>query len=202
MKPNRDEKSLKQYQSRAPERGDKIRYQTIATFCEGTILDVGCGTGDLSKYLNPEMVMGYVGLDTDGIVDIHGSIYHLPFKDRSFDTVVISEVLEHLEQPANALRELARVSKKRIVITVPNPWNLKQILSLVFHNHNIREPNHISLFGDNEIERLCERAGLSVEKIERFFVSLPHISYYIPIRSRFGEWNCYLCTKKSQYLFQ
>jgi len=197
MKPNLDEKSLKQYQSRAPEKGDKIRYQTIATFCEGTILDVGCGTGDLSRYLNPAVVMEYVGMDTDGIVDVHGSIYHLPFKDRSFDTVIISEVLEHLEQPANALRELARVSKKRIIITVPNPWNLKQILSLVFRNHNIMEPNHINLFGDNEIERLCERAGLSVEKIERFFISLPHISYYIPIRSRFGEWNCYLCMKMS-----
>jgi len=47
----------------------------------------------------------------------------LQYKDNSFDLVICSEVLEHLENPQKALRELIRVSKKYILVSVPNePW--------------------------------------------------------------------------------
>lgn len=43
----------------------------------------------------------------------------LPFKDRSFDFVLCTEVLEHVPDWAGALRELQRVARKKILITVP-----------------------------------------------------------------------------------
>jgi ubiquinone/menaquinone biosynthesis C-methylase UbiE len=49
------------------------------------------------------------------------SASHLPFADKSFDTVVCVEVLEHLEKPESlmAIRELERIARRRVVITVP-----------------------------------------------------------------------------------
>jgi ubiquinone/menaquinone biosynthesis C-methylase UbiE len=52
-----------------------------------------------------------------------GSIYDIPFKDRSFDLVICNEVLEHVDDPGKALSELERVTKKYCLISVPHePW--------------------------------------------------------------------------------
>ncbi len=49
-----------------------------------------------------------------------GNIYELPYKANSFDVIICTEVLEHLEDPKKALIELKRVTKKYIIISVPN----------------------------------------------------------------------------------
>lgn len=49
-----------------------------------------------------------------------GDIYDLPYKANSFDLVICSEVLEHLEDPKKALIELKRVAKKFLILSVPN----------------------------------------------------------------------------------
>lgn len=47
----------------------------------------------------------------------------MPFENAAFDIVICSEVLEHLQYPGRALRELARVSGNMLLLTVPNePW--------------------------------------------------------------------------------
>jgi SAM-dependent methyltransferase len=48
------------------------------------------------------------------------SIYELPYKDNSFDLVICTEVLEHLDDPQKALQEMVRVSKKYLLLSVPN----------------------------------------------------------------------------------
>ena len=64
-----------------------------------------------------------------------GNLYGLNYPDKMFDVVLCSEVLEHLEQPKKALRELQRVSKSILLLTVPyEPWfRLGNLLSL----HNV-----------------------------------------------------------------
>jgi 2-polyprenyl-3-methyl-5-hydroxy-6-metoxy-1,4-benzoquinol methylase len=190
-----DTQSLKQYQHLKPSSDDVLRFKIISKYCVGDVLDAGCGSGLLKNHLNKDRINSYTGLDVDGKIDIHGSVYDLPFKNESFDTVTILEVLEHLEHPIAALREVVRVSRRRVVISVPNPWNMNQIVSLITRNHNIMEPNHINLFGDNEIGRLCERVGLKIVKKERFYILMPILRKLIPIKSKFGQWNIYVCEK-------
>ena len=48
-----------------------------------------------------------------------GSVYTLPFADRSFDVVTCLEVLEHLNDPRAAAEELQRVARKAVVLSVP-----------------------------------------------------------------------------------
>ncbi len=101
-----------------------------------SVLDVGCGEGfTLNKLKENKIGKIYEGIDYSkeaidlgkkAYPDLHisqGNIYNLKYKDNSFDLVICSEVLEHLEDPQKALKELSRVSKKYILLSVPNePW--------------------------------------------------------------------------------
>lgn len=98
-----------------------------------TVLDAGCGEGfavDELARRSPDVRFTGVDLSEEAIsfAQTHfgergkfrtGSIYKLPFSDNSFDTVVCSEVLEHLDDPARALAELHRVARNYVLITVP-----------------------------------------------------------------------------------
>jgi len=98
-----------------------------------SILDVGCGEGftlnrlkenGIGKKLEGiEYLQAAIDLGKKTYPDIKitkGDIYKLPYKDNAFDLVLCTEVLEHLESPEKALKELVRVSKKYLVISVPN----------------------------------------------------------------------------------
>ncbi|MCL4354005.1 class I SAM-dependent methyltransferase [Patescibacteria group bacterium] len=101
-----------------------------------SVLDAGCGEGfTLNKLRESRIGKTHEGIDYSKEAislgkkvypDLHisqGNIYDLKYKSNSFDLVICSEVLEHLEDPQKALKELVRVSKKYIVLSVPNePW--------------------------------------------------------------------------------
>jgi len=101
-----------------------------------SILDVGCGEGfTLERLQDAGIGKKLEGVDyLDTAIQIgrkqfpqftlrQGNIYALPYKDDSFDLLICSEVLEHLEHPDEALKELFRVTKKYVVFSVPNePW--------------------------------------------------------------------------------
>ena len=94
-------------------------------------LDAGCGEGEAIARLGavlPEAVSA-VDVDERAIrtvrerfpsVDVTAqSLYKLEFTDDAFDVVICLEVLEHLERPADAVRELARVARKHLLVSVP-----------------------------------------------------------------------------------
>ena len=108
-------------------------YEMVARTQPGTVLDAGCGEGfgvDALARQEPAWRITGVDLSEEAIAYAQehfgergqfrtGSIYKLPFSDDSFDTVVCSEVLEHLEDPVAAVQELKRVARAYVVITVP-----------------------------------------------------------------------------------
>lgn len=100
------------------------------------ILDAGCGEGFITDliYQNVKNVQ-ITGLEyteealeiarkmNENIQFVQGDVYQMPFEDTAFDIVLCTEVLEHLEKPTEALKELARVSRHTVFLTVPNePW--------------------------------------------------------------------------------
>lgn len=100
------------------------------------VLDLGCGDGALS-YLLHRRGAHVLGVDPDhvglrlareeharrgaAIALAVGTGYDLPFAPRSFDRVVCSDVVEHLQRPDAALREIGRVLAPggRAVVTTP-----------------------------------------------------------------------------------
>lgn len=73
------------------------------------VLDVGCGDRPYGELLAATAKV--VGFDVPGNphADLHGSIEALPVEDESFDVVLCLQVLEHVPDPAAAVRELRRV---------------------------------------------------------------------------------------------
>jgi len=73
------------------------------------LLDVGCGVKPYYPWFEP-YVSEYVGVDLGGnpVAELEGPIEALPVEDASFDVVLCTQVLEHCEDPAQAVRELRR----------------------------------------------------------------------------------------------
>jgi ubiquinone/menaquinone biosynthesis C-methylase UbiE len=94
-----------------------------------SVLEVGCGEGLLADHLikraRPERFDACdVALRPAPGIDPHialreASIYALPYPDRSFDLVICCEVLEHLQDPAAGLAELARVAHRHVLLSTP-----------------------------------------------------------------------------------
>lgn len=111
------------------ERSLQPRHLWAARFCRGRVLDVGCGVGWLGASLRPELRAKYVGLDFSavaveacwrrGLNAYCSAAEQLPAADRSFNTVVALEVLEHVEDVAAVMAELKRVARGRIIVSVP-----------------------------------------------------------------------------------
>jgi 2-polyprenyl-3-methyl-5-hydroxy-6-metoxy-1,4-benzoquinol methylase len=93
------------------------------------VLDLGCGLGGYSKALGDR---GFDVLAFDVHSDyverarslgVAAEVYdgkRLPLADGSVDTVFLFEVLEHLENPAELLREARRVARRNVLLSTPN----------------------------------------------------------------------------------
>ncbi len=94
-----------------------------------TLADIGCGNGVFLNYLaSNKPNIETVGIDRSEMALTFvkgkkqiGDITSLPFEDNHFDCVSCLEVIEHLPVPIyeTALKELCRISKKYVIISVP-----------------------------------------------------------------------------------
>lgn len=100
-----------------------IQYQSLFNAKVSTVLEIGPGGGITTSVLRQHGVQ-VTTLDLDAQIkpDVVGNVTKLPFADNTFDAVVGFEILEHLpfEQFTVALKEMSRVSKKHVFISLPD----------------------------------------------------------------------------------
>jgi len=142
-----------------------------------SVLDVGCGPGVFLYLLEREREIKGVGIEiTDSKVKyanehLHvlaqkGDAGNLPFEDRSFDVVVALEVLEHLPYGTYecALREMARVASKTILITVP--YNEDRFFMRCPYCQTRFNPSyHLRTFREDSLVNLFQ--GFTIKKIDK-----------------------------------
>ncbi|QLG49163.1 class I SAM-dependent methyltransferase [Natrinema halophilum] len=103
--------------------------EPLALGSRDRILDVGCGTGELSRVLTADSPGEVIGCDVDRdllsaasqyVPVVAGDAFRLPFPDDSFDLVVCQALLINLPEPAAALSEFARVSSDLVAAIEPD----------------------------------------------------------------------------------
>ena len=119
-----------------------LKYQSILV---GNILDVGADQCYLKEHLGNEANYIGIGLSSDKLdlkIDLEKEI--LPYKNNSFDVVLCCDVLEHLDNIHEVFDELCSVSKKYVIISLPNPHSA--FWDYVKHG-NYNENQHLKFYG-------------------------------------------------------
>lgn len=120
------------------DRESKARYVWLKyhPLLKGRILDVGADRCHLKKHLPAGTV--YTGIGIEGTPDVRVDLEEegLPFRNDSFDCALCLDVLEHLENLHSTFDELCRVSRRYVIVSLPNPWaNFYKALTRNPHRH-------------------------------------------------------------------
>src|ERR1700730_3764704 len=130
----------------------------IRTYARGRLLDMGCGYVPLYETYR-DLVSENICIDwqntphvnpyLDQIVDLTGA---LPFESDSFDTVLLTDVLEHIPEPMNLMCEIARILRPggKLILGVPFLYWLHEI------------PHDYYRYTEFALRRFCQLSGLSV----------------------------------------
>jgi ubiquinone/menaquinone biosynthesis C-methylase UbiE len=148
------------------------------------LLDVGCGTGPMIELLVKEFPDGnYTGIDlTPRMIEVAqakklphtkflvGDSENLPFKENTFDVVICTNSFHHYPNPQAFLDGVARVLKDGGRLVLRDYTSNRFMIWLM--NHIEMPLAHLGGHGDvriyscEEVRKMCEEAGLKVEKLE------------------------------------
>ncbi|HRN69776.1 MAG TPA: class I SAM-dependent methyltransferase [Candidatus Woesebacteria bacterium] len=140
---------------------DKLEKDTILDsliearkYAKGKLLDVGCGSKPY-RILFEDVVTEYVGLDKN-TGDIRGSALCMPIKDNTYNTVLSTQVLEHVSDPQQMMNEIYRVLKKdgHAILTLPLFWCLHE------------EPHDYFRYTKYGLKQLAKNSNLKVVYIK------------------------------------
>ena len=131
------------------------------------ILEVGCAAGESSRRIQ-RMLNGqyfeaseYEERLVNKLIETNPpfkvtqeSVYEMHRKDKEFDCVFLLEVLEHLENPEAALKELYRVASRYVVVSVPNEplWSILNLLRGKYIRDRGNTPGHINRWSPASIQ--------------------------------------------------
>jgi 2-polyprenyl-3-methyl-5-hydroxy-6-metoxy-1,4-benzoquinol methylase len=152
-------------------------YQTVLQLCRtlrlnGDLFEFGAGTGTLAKQLSVS--------HTDGTItcadirprpeSLPGSILWvqtdlnnaIPVPANSFDIIISTEVIEHLENPRAIFREFYRLLRSHgvLIVTTPNQESVRSIAGLLMGGHFVAflgrsYPAHITALLRKDFQRIC-----------------------------------------------
>ena len=129
-----------------------------------TALDVATGGGHVARRLRE---IGLPVVTTDAAPGMQPDVItraeHLPFADGSFDAVVTRVAAHHFDDPAAAVREMARVSAG-LVLVVDNLFMSDEAEEA----DRLRDPSHVRNYTEAEWRGMLEAAGLAVEDVRHF----------------------------------
>lgn len=161
------------------------------------VLDAGCGSGRHLRGLAKLPNLKIVGIDrnqsdvddalaslknmpdtlSDNYQVVCADINKLPFETAFFDCVICSEVLEHIPQHEEALKELVRVLKPQgsLVISVPRyfPERICWFISRAYCND---EGGHVRIYKKKQVQKMIKRHGFACWKIN--YKHALHVPYW------------------------
>ena len=177
------------------------------------ILDIGCGVGAFVRRLrefSPEVYGTDIDRDSvlrgteEGLPNLGLAVgEHMPFKDGTFDVILLHEVLEHVSNDVDTLREAKRLLAPggKVIVFCPNrlyPFETHGIFlgkRYVFGNMPLvnylpdpvrnRLVPHARVYSTRKLRRVYRKAGLRADKHTYVFPGFDHV-----MASRKGRWPC------------
>ena len=164
-----------------------VRYPLVNLLngCAGSVLEIGCGTGQTLEYLKKTGAKEVVGVELREEVataalenKLIDEVYQAnfldevsPLKGRLFDTVILSHVLEHFTEP-NVVLDKVRTHmhpKSTLLIAVPNVRHVTVLVPLAIMGHfdytdtGILDHTHCRLYTRKSIIRTLKRNGFTIK---------------------------------------
>lgn len=163
---------------------DYFKFKKFPKNCK--ILDIGCGTDLLAKRLKDNGYNNIDGLDWISAENVEFINYIDNYKqvdlnnitinlNKKYDIIISSDVLEHLESPANFFRFTKNLLEKdgHLIITIPNAFNLFQRFSFLITGNSTRyriekmnEFGHISILTINTLKSLLNRVNMNIISVK------------------------------------
>ena len=136
---------------------------SASKYASGILLDVGCGKKPYS-ILFDRHTRHYIGFDIPASiskekndVDFYASALHIPCRTGSIDSVLCTQLIEHVPEPQRVLAEIARVLKRggHLILTAPRVWFIHE------------PPSDYFRFTEYGLRYLAESNGLEVVLIKQ-----------------------------------
>ncbi len=159
---------LQETEQKAAPMGHVAIHKTVAQILKnkptGKVLDIPAGQGALAERLMKfgadvscaDLYTEIFKLNDVGIkrANLDGS---LPYEDNSFDYIVCVEGLEHIENPANAIREFSRLIKTdgSLIVSVPNIMNIEERLKWLLNGYT----SHFKPLSDQALKAIKQEYG-------------------------------------------
>jgi len=131
-------------------------------YASGKLLDLGCGKvpfyESYRQFITDNICVDWVNtLHTNKYIDYELDLTkRLPFQDSEFDTIVVSDVLEHIPCPEQLWKEMARILSN----------NGKILMNVPFYYWIHEQPHDYYRSTEFALQRFVEMAGLNLIKIE------------------------------------
>ena len=173
---------------------DPDKTNRILQFCDESVLDIGCNTGELVGYLST------IGIHAEGIDIDEGHIrtakLHFPassfhvgsdlsrFADNQFKTVVVWDVLEHIPDDFTALGECLRIASSNVILSVPKEDEISLPHSRVTYRPYV-DPTHVHYYSRAVMTEMLNKLGRYRIYFEDFYRVRPLMAYVkigIPFR--------------------
>lgn len=162
------------FESHNKKRAAKIALQMNGFIKMGyKVLDIGLGNGYVAKQVKDHYKVYMEGVDIVDYneTDIKNTIYdglNLPFKDKSFDCILILQTLHHCTDQIRVLKEAKRVSRRSIIIMEDVYYNFFEKMMTFLHDYISNKRKGIDcpyyFHNKDEWKSIFKKLGLEIVK--------------------------------------
>ncbi len=167
--------------------------EVLATGYKLKCLDLGCGDGIFMKYFSTYREVNFVGCDADYYRLLRAKEYcrnlnfvnalaeNTPFRNYTFDLLLLHHVLEHAEDDKKMLSECSRILKPNgiFILGVPNENSINGRISRFLQPGLYKKGEHLNFYSENEILNVLKLFNFRILKVKRVGFLFP--GYYIHI---------------------
>jgi SAM-dependent methyltransferase len=163
----------------------------LAKNLKGPVLDFGCGRGAMLEELREHGIEAYglemrrdvieqsISTELAARITLYDGKFPVPFPDNRFESVICSEVLEHIPDYQTAMSEIARISSANLLLTVPNASAIP-----LGHRHgsvpwHLMEATHVNFFTQESLGELLRPYFSKIEFGRIGRASFNDTEYYV-----------------------